>query len=125
MATPGIPFELTEEIKRQAIVYVESTGLFKNRLSNFMGVSRPTLDRVLEQDDDFFTRLKIADSKFCQSLIESVKKKNPAFLLKTKYREEFDTSVRFINYDPEEQIRKMVEMMDSDSDENFVEPTTT
>jgi hypothetical protein len=125
MATPGIPFELTEESKRQALIYVESSGFFKNRLSNFLSISRPTLDRILEDDNNFFTSIKRADAVFCQSLIDLVKKKNPAFLLKTKYREEFDTSIRFINYEPEEQIRKMTELMDSESDEDFVESTTT
>ena len=120
MATTGIPYVLTEETKEHAIYYVEESGLYKNRLANFLGISRPTLDKVLEENEDFFTSLKRADAVFCKSLIDLVKKKNPSFLLKTKYREEFDDSIRLSSYNPEEQIKKMVALMDSDSDEEII-----
>lgn len=90
MATPGIPFELTEETKQFAIKYVEEGGLFKNRLADFLSISRPTLDRVLEENDDFFTTLKHADAVFCKNLITQVSKKDPIFILRTRYKEEFD-----------------------------------
>ena len=89
MATQGITFELTEKEKELAIKYVEESGFYKNRLADYLSVSRPTLYRVLEEDTDFFTRLKRADAIFCKSLIESIKKKDPIFILKTKFREEF------------------------------------
>lgn len=91
MATSGITFELTEKEKELAVKYVEESGLFKNRLADFIGISRPTLYKLLEEDTDFFTRLKRADTIFCKSLIVSVKKKDPMFLLKKKYIEEFNT----------------------------------
>ena len=122
MATTGIPYVLTEETKEHAIYYVEESGLYKNRLANFLGISRPTLDKVLEENEDFFTSLKRADAQFCKNLIIFVKKKNPTFLLKTKYRDEFDDSIRLTSYDPEEQIKKMVSLMDCDSDDINIPP---
>jgi len=120
MATPGVSFEITDDIKTFAVKYVEESGFYKNRLADFLGISRPTLDKVLEENNDFFTSLKRADAVFCKSLIDLVKKKNPSFLLKTKYREEFDDSIRLSSYNPEEQIKKMVALMDSDSDEEII-----
>lgn len=89
MATQGITFELTEKEKELATKYVEESGFYKNRLADYLGISRPTLYKVLEENDDFFTHLKRADAIFCKSLIESIKKKDPAFILRTKFREEF------------------------------------
>jgi hypothetical protein len=118
MATPGIIFELTEERKAYAIRYVEEGGLFKSRLADFMEISRPTLDRVLNENPDFFTSLKRANAVFCKTIIDLVKKKNPTFLLRSKYRDEFDDSIRLTNYDPQEQIKLMTELMDRDSDDD-------
>lgn len=90
MAIPGIPCEITEEAKQHAVKYVEESGLFKNRLADFLSISRPTLDRVLEKNEDFFTALKRADAVFCNKLIAQVSKKDPIFILRTRYKEEFD-----------------------------------
>ena len=117
MATPGISYELSENDREYAIKYVEEGGYYKNRLADFLGISRPTLDKLLEENPDFFTALKRADAVFCKSLIDLVKKKNPSFLLKTKYREEFDITLRMTAYDPEEEIKKLAALMDSDSEE--------
>ena len=111
MATPGIPFELTEETKQHALRYVEDSGLFKNRLSAFLGISRPTLDRLLDDNPDFFTQLQRADAIFCKSLIEYVKKRNPIFILKTKYRDEFN-EVFSVNFDPESAIQEVKEILE-------------
>jgi hypothetical protein len=118
MATPGIPFELTEETKQHALRYVEDSGLFKNRLSAFLGVSRPTLDRLLDDNPDFFTQLQRADAIFCKSLIESVKKRNPIFILKTKYRDEFN-EVFSVNFDPETAIQKVKEILEQKTSKNL------
>ena|SRR3990170_1549236 len=115
MAIQGITYELTEENKGYAVKYVEESGFYKNRLADFLGISRPTLDKLLEDNPDFFTALKRADAIFCKNLIDTVGKKNPIFILRTRYKEEFNDAVRL--YDPEEQIRKMVELMDSETDE--------
>lgn len=90
MATAGISYELTDETKQHAIKYVKEGGLFKNRLSDFLSISRPTLDRLLKEDEDFFTALKRADAIFCKNLIAQVSKKDPIFILRTRYKEEFD-----------------------------------
>ena len=115
MALQGVTYELTEENKGYAIKYVEESGLYKNRLSYFLGISRPTLDKLLDEDTDFFTSLKRADAIFCKKLIDAVSKKNPIFILRTRYKEEFNDNARL--YDPEEQIQRMVELMDSETDE--------
>lgn len=47
MAQSGIPFKLSDKDIEFAIKYVEESGLYKNRLSDFLGISRPTLDKVL------------------------------------------------------------------------------
>src|SRR3990167_10632169 len=120
MALQVVTYELTEENKDYAVRYCQQGGFYKNRLADFLGISRPTLDKLLEENPDFFTSLKRADAVFCKSLIDLVKKKNPSFLLKTKYREEFDDSIRLSSYNPEEQIKKMVALMDSDSDEEII-----
>lgn len=106
MATTGITFELTEESKQHAVKYVEESGLFKNRLADFLGISRPTLDKLLEEDQDFFTSLKRADAIFCKNLITEVKRKNPFFILRTKYRAEFNDVLK-IGFDPEVAIREV------------------
>ncbi|HIH13443.1 TPA: hypothetical protein HA242_07005 [Candidatus Woesearchaeota archaeon] len=89
MATQGITFELTEKEKEFAIKYVEESGFYKNRLADYLGVSRPTVYKLLEEDTNFFTQLKRADAIFCKSLIVAIKKKDPVFILKTKFKEEF------------------------------------
>jgi hypothetical protein len=76
-SSQSITFELTEKEKKHAIKYVEESGLYKNRLSAFIGISRPTLYKLLDEDMDCFTRLKRADAIFCKILIESVSKKTP------------------------------------------------
>lgn len=115
MATQGVTFELTEEIVEYAIKYTEASGFYKSRLADFLGISRVTLDKLLDENPDFFTSLKMADAKFCKTLIERVSLKNPIFILRTRYKEEFNDTARL--YDPEEQIQRMVELMDTDSDE--------
>lgn len=85
----GVIFELTDKEKELAVKYVEESGLFKNRLADYLGVSRPTIYRILEEDTDFFTRLKRADAIFCKNVIETVRKKDPLFILKTRLKEEF------------------------------------
>jgi len=126
MATPGIPYELTEETKQYAVKYVEESGLFKNRLADFLSISRPTLDRVLEENEDFFTALKRADSVYCKSLIDIVSKKNPIFILRTKYRAEFDEKNVF-TFDPEvefQRTKKLMMELTHDSDEYEAYPPT-
>lgn len=111
MATQGVNFELTQEGIQHAIKYVEESGFFKNRLADFLEISRPTLDKILDENPDFFTSLKRADAVFCKNLIESVIKKNPFFILKTKYREEFNEDLKF-GFDPELEIQKIRVMLD-------------
>lgn len=110
MALPGINFELTEESKQHAIKYVEESGLYKTRLADFLSISRPTLDKILDENPDFFTALKRADAIFCKSLINEAKKKNPFFILRTKYREEFNDAFN-APFDPQEELRKMRELI--------------
>lgn len=105
MAITGITYELTEETKQQAIRYVEESGYYKNRLAHFLGISRPTLDKILKENEDFFTALKHADSIFCKSLINTAIKKDPIFILRTRYREEFDEK-NFFAYTPKWEIEK-------------------
>ncbi|MFC1790096.1 hypothetical protein ACFLZP_01275 [Patescibacteria group bacterium] len=90
MAIQGVNFELTEENRKYAERYVEESGFYKKRLADFLGISRPTLDKLLNENPDFFTSLKRADSIFCKNLIDIVSKKNPIFILKTRYKEEFN-----------------------------------
>lgn len=111
MATPGIIFELSETDREHAIAYVKESGFFKNRLANFLGISRPTLDKILEEDTDFFTSLKRADSVFCKNLIDKVAEKNPIFILRTRYKDEFNERIA-ISYDPEEEIHKLMKIID-------------
>jgi hypothetical protein len=96
MATTGVDYVLSEESKGYAIKYVEESGYYKNRLANFLGISRPTLYKVLEEDEDFFTALKRADAVYCKSLIDIVSKKDPVFILRTRYKEEFDDKNKFV-----------------------------
>lgn len=116
MATQGVAFELTEENREYAVKYVEESGFYKNRLADFLGISRPTLDKLLEENPDFFTSLKRADSVFCKNLIDIVSKKNPIFILRTKYRDEFN-NYSGLPYDPEEEIRRITKLFDSDLEE--------
>lgn len=106
MANTGVPYQLTEENKQYAIKYVEESGFFKNRLADFLCISRPTLDKVLDENPDFFTQLKRADSIFCKSLIAQVSKKNPIYILRTRYRDEFNEAFS-PGFDPEEQINRV------------------
>ena len=115
MALQGVTYELTEENKEHAIRYCQQGGFYKNRLADFLGISRPTLDKLLDENPEFFTSLKRADAVFCKNLIDAVSKKNPIFILRTRYKEEFNDTARL--YDPEEQIQRMVELMDSETDE--------
>ncbi len=98
-----------------AIRYVAATGFFKNRVAKYLGISRPTLDKIFKENPSFFTQLKAADAVFCKNLIIRTAKKNPAFILKTKYKEEFDDKVRFENFDPEEEIQKIAKLIDQAS----------
>lgn len=111
MATRGTSFELTEKDKGFAIKYVEDSGFFKNRLADFLEISRPTLDKVLEEYPDFFTALKRADAIFCKELINTVKKKNPYLILRTRYKEEFNENNGF-GYDPEYELQRIRKMID-------------
>lgn len=114
MATTGIKFELTDSDKTHAVKYVEESGFYKNRLADFLSISRPTLDKLLEENADFFTALKRADAIFCKSLIEGVKKRNPFLILKTKYNEEFHETIKF-GFDPEVEIQKVKQMIEESS----------
>lgn len=69
-----------------AIQYVKISGLYKNRLADYMSVSRRTLYRILNRNKDFDTALKRADAEFCANLICRA---NPTKILTTKYWEEF------------------------------------
>ncbi len=44
----------------------------------FFKGSRPTLEKVLKADTNFFTRLKAADAEFCKRKIQKAK---PEFIL--------------------------------------------
>lgn len=89
-----------------------ATGFYKSRLASYLGISRPTLDKILKENPSFFTTLQAADSVFCKDLIIRTAKKNPAFLLKTKYKNEFDDKIN-IQIDPEEEIKKIAKLIDS------------
>lgn len=117
---------LDQQIKKLAIRYVAETGFFKNRLAAYLTVSRPTLDKVLEENPDFFTELKAADALYCKELINLVKKKNPIFLLKTRYREEFNDDFRLGFYDPEEELKKILKLIkESSNNEHKIETPST
>lgn len=116
MALTGIRFELTEEARQHIIKYVEESGFYKGRLADFLSVSRPTLDKVLEENPDFFTAIKRADAIFCKNLIAEVSKKDPVFILKTKYRKEFNNTLKG-GFDPEEEIQRIEKMIE----ENFTD----
>ena len=74
-------------------------------------MSRPTLDKILEENPDFFTSLKRADAVFCKNLIDVVRKKTPTFILRTKYREEFNDTLKF-GFDPEAEIQRIKKIID-------------
>ena len=101
---------LDENNKKLAIMYVAATGFYKTRLAEYLGISRPTLDKILENDSQFFTALKAADAVFCKNLIINTAKKNPAFLLKTKYGEEFNENKP--NFDPVGDLNKIMKKID-------------
>lgn len=103
---------LDSENKELAIRYVTATGFFKYRVASYLGISRPTLDRIFKEDPSFFTQLKAADAVFCKNLIIRTAKKNPSFILKTKYKEEFDDKFRFGAFDPEKEIQKIARLID-------------
>ncbi|OGH15980.1 MAG: hypothetical protein A3F30_02475 [Candidatus Levybacteria bacterium RIFCSPHIGHO2_12_FULL_37_12] len=111
MAMSGVKIELTEKDKEFAIRYVEESGFYKTRLADFLEVSRPTLDKILEENPDFFTSLKRADAVFCKNLIDVVRKKTPTFILRTKYREEFNDTLKF-GFDPEAEIQRIKKIID-------------
>lgn len=77
---------LTKKDLDLAIQYVKISGLYKNRLADYMSVSRRTLYRILDRNKDFDTALKRADAEFCANLINRA---NPTKILTTKYWEEF------------------------------------
>ena len=116
MALQGVTYELTEENKDYAVRYCQQGGFYKNRLADFLGISRPTLDKLLEDNPDFFTALKRADAVFCKNLIDAVSRKNPIFILRTKYKDEFNDDMRGLN-DPETVIKRMTDLMDAETDE--------
>jgi len=112
MALQGVSYELTDEIRQFAIKYVEESGFYKYRLADFLGISRPTFNKVLEENPDFFTALKRADAIFCKNLIDIVRNKNPVFLLKHRYKDEFSDSPT--SYKPEEEIKKILNLIDEE-----------
>jgi len=125
MAVQGICFQLTDKDKKFAIKYVEKSGFYKSRLADFLSISRPTLDKLLEEDNDFFTSLKRADAIFCKNLIEEVSRKNPAFILKTKYRKEFDDTLTIV-VDPEEELKRIHRLIYGNSpDDDSLRSSTT
>lgn len=101
---------IDSKTKELAVKYVVATGFYKSRLAEYLGISRPTLDKILEEDFSFFTTLKAADSVFCKNLILNTAKKNPAFLLKTKYGEEFNENKP--NFDPVGDLNKIMTKID-------------
>ena len=117
---------MSEESKKLAIKYIEESGFYKGRLADFLGISRPTLNKLLEEDNDLFTAFKRADAIFCKKLIDKVAERNPIFILRTRYKDEFDER-SICSYDPDEVIQNMVRLMDesSDNDTNTPQATTT
>ncbi len=124
MATTGVDFILSEESKNLAIKYIEESGFYKGRLADFLGISRPTLNKLLEEYSDLFTAFKRADAVFCKKLIDKVAERNPIFILRTRYKDEFNER-GLTSYDPEEEIQRMARMMDacSDDEDNLPENT--
>lgn len=104
---------LDEKNRDLAIRYVVATGFYKSRVASYLGISRPTLDKIFKEDPSFFTQLKGADAVFCKDVIIKTANKNPAFILKTKYKEEFDDKIRFEGLDPEEEIKKIAKIIDT------------
>ncbi len=102
---------LSDKSKELAIKYVEATGFYKNRLAKFLGISRPTLDNIFDNDLEFFTQIELADSIFCKGVIERVRDKNPSFILKTKYREEFNENA--VIFDPISELKKISDLINS------------
>lgn len=106
---------IDKKTKEFAVRYVMETGFYKSRLAGFLGISRPTLDKILEEDKGFFTAIQAANAIFCKDLILQVKRKNPTFLLKTRFRDEFNDNLRIGAYDPEEEIKKIAKLIDESS----------
>jgi hypothetical protein len=109
MAVPGILVNLSDEQKELAVEYVKVTGLFKNRLARFLKLSRPTLDRILSEDNIFFTQLEAADAEFCKDLIIEAKRKNPLAILKSRYPDEFGENTSAI--DPETELKRFFQLL--------------
>ena len=101
---------LEKTTKQLAVKYVVATGFYKSRLAGYLGISRPTLDKILAEDSSFFTTLQAADAVFCKDLIINTAKKNPAFLLKTKYKEEFDENKP--SRDPVDDLNKILKKIE-------------
>jgi len=112
MAKTGETYILSDEQKELALLYVRASGFYKTRLAAYLKISRPTLDRVIKDDAVFFTDLESASADFCKELIERVKEKDPKFILRTRYREEFNDSVKFEKYDPEVVIQNALKTID-------------
>lgn len=110
MATTGVDYILSEEGKGYAIKYVEESGFCKTRLADFLEISRPTLDKLLEENPDLFASLKRADTVFCKMLIDKVVDKNPLFLLKTRYKDEFNENIN--SFDPEVEIQRIMKRIE-------------
>lgn len=104
--------QLLYEEKKKAYMYVLVSGFYKVRLAQFLSISRPTLDRMLHDDPHFFTQLQAADAEFCKKLIMQVAKKNPTFILKTKYRTEFPDNSTISIKDSRDDIGKMKQYID-------------
>ncbi len=47
-------------------------------------------------------------------MIDGVKKKNPFLILRTKYREEFNDTLR-IGFDPEEEIQRVKRILEAET----------
>lgn len=89
MAKPSEKLILTNKEKDFALIYVRASGFYKSRLANYLKISRPTLNRIFNDDPGFFTNVEAANAEFCKELIERAKDKNPLFLLERMFRKEF------------------------------------
>lgn len=98
---------LDKKTKEMTLKYVMATGFYKTRVADYLAISRPTFDKILENDPVFFTALKAADAVFCKDLIMLTAKKNPSFLLKTKYKDEFNDDNPHPDFNPEEELKKI------------------
>lgn len=97
--------KLSEEEKRQAILYIKKSGFYKNRLADYLGIARNTLYRILDDDPKFYTRIKKANAFFCSNLI---KKADTKFLLKNMFNEEFQDKMTLEHkINPKEEMKKI------------------